>query len=55
MHVHKVLDPGKKIFLEFLPTYCGHSNFIPNMLLKMHQLEYENFQTIISYLRALHL
>ena len=22
MHVHKFLDPGKKFFLEFLPTYC---------------------------------
>ena len=22
MHVHKVLDPGKNFFLEFLPTYC---------------------------------
>ena len=26
MYVHKFLDPVKKIFLEFLPTYCEYSS-----------------------------
>ena len=27
LHAHKFLDPVKKIFLEFLPTYCGVAQF----------------------------
>ena len=27
MHACKVLDPGKKFFLVFVPTYCGPVEF----------------------------